>query len=269
MTEKLLAAALLTLTAMHAAPGKLTLDGKTFDLTHVYARKGPDDFDKTKLSTYLLACDRELDAATRVDPSAVRELVWDGKLNAVQIQLDGAGISWSIKSAAVKTSLSGSQSPNPYDIQVNGDRVTGMVKMAKPGELGDTVYYFEFPVDARIEVKREPPPPTAADKAAAANSAAAKAYLAYQAVLMKGDKAGLMKAVDPEKAAMIDTPEFPQMIKFIQQMQPKNIVVLRATETGDTAELLASGNAGADTGTVKMKRINGSWLVMKESWQKR
>ena len=269
MTERLLAAVLLTTMGVSAASGKLILDGKTYELTHVYARKGPDEFEKSKISTYLLAVDRELDAATRVDPAAVRELVWDSKLNGVEIEISDSGINWSIKSGDVKASLSGSSSPNPYQVQIQGDRVAGAVKMDKPGQVGDTTYYFEFPVDAKIEVKVEPPPPTAADKAAAANSAAAKAYLAFQVVLMKGDKAPLLKAVDPAMAAKIDTPEFPQIVKFIQQMQPKNIIVLRATETGDAAELLVSGNGGADIGTVKMKRSGGAWVMVKESWRKR
>ena len=75
--------------------------------------------------------------------------------------------------------------------------------------------------------------------------------------------------VDPAKAAHVDTPEFPQMIKFIQEMQPKKIEVLRAVEQGEDAELTLSGNGGADTGTVKLKRINGAWLIMRESWKKK
>jgi hypothetical protein len=138
--------------------------------------------------------------------------------------------------------------------------------MEKPSSVSDTSYYFEFPVDAAIEDKVAALPATPAEKTAAQNSAAAKAYKSYQIALIKGDKAALMKAVDPAKAATIDTPEFPQMIKMIQSMQPKNIDVLRAKEAGDTAELTVSGSAGKETGTVKMQKVNGVWLVMWESW---
>lgn len=252
-----------------AAPGKLVLDEKTYVISHVYARRGPDVFDAKKMTTYLLASDTELAAADRVDNDTIRDLSWSGKINAVEIELTDDGISWRILSNQAKMSMSGSRSPNPFALQVTPDRIRGTVKMSGPEKLGDTTYYFEFPVDAAIEKKQEVPPPTAADKVAARGSAAAKAYLAYLVVLMNGDKAGLMKAVDPAKAKMIDTPEFPEMIKFIQTMQPKNVEVLRAAEKGDTAELAVSGNGGSETGTVKMEKIQGSWVVMKESWKKR
>ena len=45
--------------------------------------------------------------------------------------------------------------------------------------------------------------------------------------------------------------------------------MLRAAEKGDEAELAVSGNAGAEVGTVKMKKQSGNWLVMKESWKNR
>jgi hypothetical protein len=267
--KSVLIGVLAAVAAMAAEPGKLVVNGKSYALTHVYARKGPDPFEKTKMATYVIAVDRELNAATRSDEDALRELAWDGKLNMVEIQLNDGGISWSIRTVEQKGSVSGSQSPDPYKLTVAGGRVKGTVKMAEASKLGETEYYFEFPVDAAIEVKVAAPAPTAADKAAARTAASTKAYFAYQKALLAGDKEGIKRAVDPEKAAHVDTPEFPQMIKFIQEMQPKNIEVLRAVETGDDAELTLSGNGGADTGTVKMKRMNGAWLIMRESWKKK
>ena len=254
-------------TLLPGAPGKLILDGKTIALTHVYARKGPSKFDGKAQSAYVLAVDRELAADVRVDEDTVRHMGWDRKLNSVEIEINGYGIAWSIRSSQVKASLSGSQSPDPYQLAVSGGRVRGMVKMEKPGTPGDTGYYFEFPVDAAIEVTAMRPPPGAKDKIAAQTSAAAMAHKTFQIAVMKGGKAGIMKGVDPAKAAQADTPEFPQMLKMIQSMQPKNIEVLRATETGDSAELDVTGGGGKDTGAVKMQKRNGSWVVMRESWK--
>ena len=267
MTRHLPLIAVLFNTVLPAAAGKLILDGKTIELTHVYARQGPSKFEDKTQSTYVLAADRELAADVRVDEETVRHMGWDGKLNSVEIEINGDGISWSIRSSHLKASLSGSQSPDPYKLTIVGGRVRGMVKMEKPGTLGDSEYYFEFPVDAAIEVKAVRPPPAAKDKIAAQTSAAAKAYNTFQIAVMKGDKAGIVKGVDPAKAAQVDTPEFPQMLKMIQSMQPKDIDVLRATETGDTAELDVSGGGGKDIGTVKMQKLNGIWLVMRESWK--
>ncbi len=261
--------ALLFSTILPAASGKLILDGKTFELTHVYARQGPSKFDEKIQMTYVLAADRELAADVRVDEETLRHMGWDGKLNSVEIGINDDGISWSIRSSQVKSSLSGSQSPDPYKLTIAGGRVRGMVKMEKPDTLGDTEYYFEFPVDAAIEVKAVRPPPAAKDKIAAQTSAAAMAYKTLQIAVRNGDKAGIMKGVDPEKAAQVDSPKFPQTLKMIQSIQPKNIEVLRATETGDTAELDVSGGGGKNTGTVKMQKRNGNWVVMRESWKSR
>jgi hypothetical protein len=257
----------LALNAMlFAAPGKLTLDGRTVELTHVYARKAPSMLDSKTLTTYILATDRELPASVRLDDDAIREMGWSGKLNSVQIELNDSGVNWSIRSTTTKGSLSGSQSPNPYKLTIASGRVTGLVKMEKPHKLGDSNYYFEFPVDAAIEAKTIAAAPTAKDKVAAQTAAPAKAYLALQAAIRKGDKASIIKGVDPQRASQVDTPEFPQMLKMIQSMQAKDIEVLQVTETGDTAELAVAGS-GKVTGTVKMRKLNGNWVVIRESWK--
>ena len=145
-----------------AAPGKLVLDGKSYDLSHVYARRSPDVFNPKKMTTYILASDIELSPVDRVDNDAIRELTWNGKMNAVEIELNDGGISWRILTSHSKMSMSGSKSPNPFALQVTPERIRGTVKMEAPDKLGDTSYYYEFPVDAVIEKKVEAPPPTAA-----------------------------------------------------------------------------------------------------------
>jgi hypothetical protein len=269
MNTTILTASLALATVLTADPGKLVLNGKTIPLTHVYARTAPDKFEPKVNAIYVLATDRELSPAVRVDPDAVMELLWDKKLNAVEIQLKEDGINWTIMSSERQSTPSGSQSPNPYKLVASGGRVRGTAKMAAPSTLGDLEYYYEFSVDAPIEAKVEPPPPTAADRAAAASSPVGKAYMALQSALMKGDKAAIMKAVDPAKASAIDTPEFPQILKMIQAMQPKNIQVLRAKESGNTAELDLTGDGGTQIGVIKLQKMGDNWVVMKESWKKK
>lgn len=261
MLRLLLASSLLA-----AAPGKLIINGTAIPLNHVYARTAPNAFEKDKVSTYILATDVELSPAERVDEDAIRIAGWEGKMNAVEIELTSGGISWTILSKKARSTLSGSQSPSPYQITVAAGRATGQVKMKEPSTLGETTYYFEFPIDAPIESKAPVKPPTAAETAAAQNAASTKVYKLFQAAVRSGDKAGIIKHLDPAKAKQVDTPDFPEMLKFIQSMQPKKIDVLRTVETGDQAELTVS--AEAQSGTVKMQRINGNWVVMRESWKK-
>lgn len=261
-----LATAIIGSAVVIAAPGVFEIDGTKFELTHVYARKAPSTFEKGEESLYILAVDRALSADVRTDESAVRELVWDKQLNGVELEFKGDSVSWMLKTSAAGGSVSGSRSPNPYKLQITATRVKGHIEMNER-ENSHTKYYVAFDVDAAIERFVAPPPPTAADTAAAKNHPATKAYMEFQAALMKGDKATMVKIIDPEKAKMMDTPEFPQMIKFIQEMQAKNIQILRIAEKGDSATLTATGSAGKQKGTVTMERRNGQWILMKESWQ--
>lgn len=267
MKASIVAAGLAIGSALSAAPGKLVIHGETIVLTHVYARRAPQSFDEKKSAYYLLAVDRELSPAVRVDEDEVRSLVWDNKLNGIEIELSENSANWMLKTRKIDGSISGSRSPNPFQVQFAGNRAKGVVKPEGPSKAGGTTYSFEFEVDAPVEVKTPAVEPTAADKAEAKNSSAAKAYLTYLAALLKGDKVALMKSVDPEKAKMIDTPEFPKMLAFIQEMQPKNIEVVRAVESGDNAELTVLGDAGKSRGTVKMSRALGGWRVVRESWK--
>lgn len=248
------------------APGQLMLNGETYSLPCVYARRQPNPFDQSKLMTVVLAADRELPFPARTDERQLRELTWSGKLTGVEIELTGGGISWQVLSAGPLGGLSGSQSPDPYGLTVDGGRVTGTVKMPEPAKLFGTEYYFEFAVDAAIEEKPETPAPTAADAAAARDSAAAKAYLTYQEALRAGDREAMRRGLHPEEATQMDAPDFAEMLSFLQEIQPKKIEVLRAVETGDAAELTVSGEGGAATGTVKMARVAEAWVVVRESW---
>jgi hypothetical protein len=92
MTRHLLTTALAFNAVLSSAPGKLVLDGNTYVLSHVYARKGPATFEPNKVSTYVLAADRELPADVRVDEDAIREMFWDGKLNSVEIEITDSGL---------------------------------------------------------------------------------------------------------------------------------------------------------------------------------
>lgn len=75
--------------------------------------------------------------------------------------------------------------------------------------------------------------PTPADAAAATGKEPAKAYLAPVAI-RSGDKPKIMDLSPPDKRAMIDTPEFPQMLKMVQMMTHQNLQVLQVSEHGIT-----------------------------------
>jgi hypothetical protein len=56
---------------------------------------------------------------------------------------------------------------------------------------------------------------------------------------------------------------------MIQSMEPVNIVVQKATVTGDDAVLLVTGtlNGKPQSGKVTMMQLGGRWLVKNEAWK--
>jgi hypothetical protein len=55
---------------------------------------------------------------------------------------------------------------------------------------------------------------------------------------------------------------------MVQMMTPTNIQVLKATETGDHARLLASGvqDGKPQRGRIYLNKANGRWIMASESW---
>lgn len=71
--------------------GKLTLNGKSYELKHVYAWKAADPFEKKKMNTCVLLSDIAVDADALNDMFARRELAEKGKLNGLMVQFDAEG----------------------------------------------------------------------------------------------------------------------------------------------------------------------------------
>jgi hypothetical protein len=96
-----------------------------------------------------------------------------------------------------------------------------------------------------------------------------KAYLALADAIGKGNKAGILAASPPDRRAMIDPPEFPQPLKAVQAMPARNIKVLKASETGHAAVLIASGTEDGtpQRGKIKMTKFAGKWVMAGEPWR--
>ena len=66
-----------------------------------------------------------------------------------------------------------------------------------------------------------------------------------------------------------NSPEWPQMLAMIQDMEPTDIVVQKSDITGDDAVLMVTGlnRKNLQTGKVTMMRLNDQWVVKKEAWK--
>lgn len=270
------------------ADGTLTANGKTVKLTHAYATRKPNPFDKKLTDAYVVFTDRAMPAEKATDTFGLMEA--EG-INAVTVEItpDKSVVSGELYSPSFKKmhqfSAVGMQK---LDITtMTKDRIAGRVYIEKMQDFFDEKYTydirFDVPLAAGATSSATPPAGASAAPPAPAASGASqakgkplpagggepgKAYMAYQKVLMSGDLAALRKSVGDEQAKQMNDPDFPKMLKLVQAMQPKNIRITGGTSDGTTATLNATGKDGdaTSTGTITMALQGGVWKVTKESW---
>ncbi len=251
------------------ASGTLTLNGKSFAMKHAYALQIEDWIDKTQNGALVLVTDKPVPQKLLVedlDTFALRE----AGVNGVKFEFysGGSNYAMSLVGAEIEVglSLSGTFDKEQFT-DLTDTHLAG--KFLDDKEIGDTKLSYDLQLDTDIMPRVVKPEPTAADAEAAQKAESVKAYFKFYEVLKAGDVKAIRAMVAPERAAMMDQPDFKESLAFIQSMMPTDVKALKATEEGDTAEILLSGkDSGEDrVGTVLMVKRNGKWMVEKESWK--
>lgn len=255
------------LRAQNTVSGTLTLGNDTYEIRYAAATQVPSPFDKSQTVTKVLLTDKPVPPDKLDDAGQVSELKNQGYHGLdVEIEKDPTGYSAVIIGNVLKGTLSRSQTFSRKErVAATATHVEGLLDSA-PVEAGGTTlsYHIEFAADIT------PPeaPPTPADTVAAAGKESTKAYLALVAAIRSGDKQKILELSPPDKRAAIDTPDFPKMLEMVQMLTPANIKVLKATEAGDRAKLVARGSMDGQTqrGLISLNRVNGKWIVANETW---
>jgi hypothetical protein len=265
----LLAVCVLAATSA-VADGTLTVNGKTVKLTHIYAVKRTDPFDKTKPATMVVASDTEVPQSALVDDFAFMSVKFSGVdwlINAEQ-----RVVSLSIHSPNLKDlDQFSSVGMEKLDLKANtASHVAGRLYLEKPDTFFKNVYQYDINFDAPI-VDVKPPDPVASLKGtrvAAGGGEPGKAYNAYRKVLLAGDIPALKKSLARARQSDFDDPDFKKMFPMIQEMAPKHVKITAGSIDGDTATLIveAKDEHEASNGTVTMVREAGAWKVSKEQW---
>lgn len=251
------------------ASGTLEVNGKAFQITHAYGIAIENPMEKTENAPLLLLTDRPLPVKLlneRVNFFDLR----DAGMNGLKMEFysNGANYSMVIVGAGVDGSFSSSGTFDAGQFTVfEPAKIAG--KIANENTIGGTSFKYAVTFDTDILPRKPKVMPTAEEMKAAQSAASAKAYVAFNQAVREGKLDAIRAGVVPERAKMMDKPEFEGMLGLIQAMMPSDIVVVKATETGDSAELELSGkDDGKDkSGTATLKKIGGKWLVEGESWR--
>ena len=256
-----------TVYAQSTASGTLTIGKDKFEMKYSAAALVADSSGKTKTKTRIVLTDKPVPEDLLDDEGQI----WDLKTRGyhglqVDISQDKANYSLFAISATLEGSFTKSGTFDARRLTVfTNQRAEGSLEAAPEAHGGTAIGYS---VKFATKVAPLEAAPTPADTAAVAGKESAKAYLALVEAIRSGNKQKIIELGPPDRRAVIDTPQFPEMLKLVQQMTPRNIRVLKATENGDHAKLLARGLAEGkpQRGKIYMDRVNGKWIMARESW---
>ena len=255
------------------ASGTLTVNGKPVALAHATAAPHKNPFDAKKTDVVLLLTNVAVDPSVMADDFGRMKLSGKGNFSGVEVEIDPEGqvISGTLYSPEFKK-FNGSISAtgmHQFEGKVTASSVEGKLFIPKDDDFAGYTYKYDATFNA----------PFAAPAAAAAKvmkgaalpadgGAPGKAYRDYLAALKAGDLVKLARFVDAEHAAQMKTPDFKQMLKMIQAMEPTDVRITNGSVDGSKATLDVTGKDGAQTstGTIDMVMEGGAWKLAKESW---
>ena len=143
--------------AADRAEGRLTVDGKAVDLTHVYAHAEKGFFDETKDDIVVLFCDAPVPPEAVRDVFARRDLVKAGKLQCVQQTIDANGqvINFTVEHERFGKPEGGGSTEHVFEPKTfDGKTVAGRSRTKGPQKSFDDVpYSYDVTFSAAIAPK--------------------------------------------------------------------------------------------------------------------
>lgn len=247
--------------------GTVTINNDKFEMKYGGATLAPDSFDKTKNQVRIVVADQPVPQELLADEGQLWDLKSKGYHGLeIQISLDKSNYSMIVISSTIPGTVSRSGTFDAKQLTVfTNTRVEGAMQTA-PQDHGGVM--LGFAIKFALDIVPPEAAPTPADAAAAAGKESVKAYLSLVEAIRTGNKQKILEMAPPDKRAQIDTPQFPEMLKFVQMMTPQDIKVLKAVEAGDKSTLTTRGMSEGkpQRGKVYLTRVNGKWLVASESW---
>jgi hypothetical protein len=228
----------------------------------------PDDLDKSKTMIHVLLSESPISFIALFDSRALYDIRSEGKNQIVELNFRENGVNWFLTGHDMEGMFSLSRSPNPFPYEVKAGAIKGKVESKSDTDAWPSRTY-EISVTYAAPIEQHPvagPEPAPGDALAAEKHPAVQAYLSLQEAIRAGNKAGILAAAPADRRARMDSPDFPQMLKMIQSMQPKEIRVLKAVDKDGEATLtLQDGQHRKGEATLRLE--GGKWLMQSESWR--
>ncbi len=241
--------------------GQFVVNGKPVEITNVYALVKPDAFEEGKDALYLYFTSAPVDPATLQDDFALFEPARDGKIAAIEVQLDanhepGSGHLFHKDFEGGNMSITGM---NKLAVKsADAKKISGTLTAGPEESFGVN---WEYALEFSAPILPKPP-----QKALALDSEPAKVALAFVKAAHAGDKAALKKIIAPEMAADLDGPNGPALLKMLPEMFPLSLKlskVIAMGADGKRAEITFKDPKEGGTTTVRAAEINGEWKISK------
>ena len=267
-----LAVAVAALADTGKVNGSITANGKTTALKYAVAVPKEDPFDKKKKATWVLVTDQEVPVAAVADEFEFMRWYDNANLHgfAVLINDEKRVVSGNIYDPGLKHN--GFSSVGSQEVALTAmtpAHIAGKVSIPAGEFFGDKYQYsatFDLPVAV---VKPPAAAPLKGTPLPAGGGEPAKAYLAFDKAVGKGDMTAVKNGVAADQRKSFDDPDFKKMFPLMQALRAKNVKITGGTIDGSTATLLATGkdDSGTTNGKITMVLEGGAWKVQNEEWK--
>lgn len=249
--------------------GTLRINDKSYSLQHAVGVRVPSSFLGGAIITRVAFSDAPIPPAALQSKTGLLSTSQQSPLHGITMEFndDRSYYSWSSISSEPGFSASSSGTMEQFQFTKHTPtQVSGRYQMPER-KMGQ----HRIAIDVQFDVALQPPPQVA--KGATKSGAAAqsldsvKAYLALRKAVQALDLAAIQKlARYPQDFQGPDGLKFAKMMK---EEEPTGIVVVEASENGDTATLTVSGQRAGKPirKTFEMQRKDGRWTTNNDNWE--
>ncbi|MGC2062092.1 MAG: hypothetical protein WA610_03875 [Thermodesulfovibrionales bacterium] len=258
--------------AENKANGKLTVDGKSVEITQVYTSAKPGFFDKEKQDVVVLMCDAPVTPETAKDMFGIDKLVSSGKLHCVQqtINTEKQVINFEVRHNRFKMPVSGGSSSQVFEAQIFSDNeISGRARTtAQQKSFDDIPYTYDITFSAAFDPM---PGEKTGKKLPADGGELGKAYLAENKKAHSRGKmsiAEIRKIAPPGELDSMSDNDLKTMRDLSLAMEPVNPRVTGGYVSGNKGILSVTAlfNKQKQYGTIEMEKQAGAWTVVNSTW---